>query len=112
MGSVLFYVYLADISTRILAISSILLGIFTVITILYMINCYEEEESINFKKIFKYALPFSIPLFIVLSFPSETTLYTLAAIKTGKEIEVSETVQKAINLINLKLDEALAEESK
>lgn len=110
MEEALVYVYLADISQRIIDLSWGVLGLFVIGIFYYVTSCCIEDKKIDVKKIFKYAIPFTIPLFIGLTFPSESTLYSIAAVKAGKDIEVSETVQKTIDLINLKLDEALKEE--
>ena len=112
MSSALIYIYLADVLPRIVDISSCIVGLFMGGVIFYLIYCYSEDKTINLKKIFRYSIFFSIPLLITLTLPSESTLYSIAAVKAGKDIEVSETVQKAIRLINLKLDEALKEENK
>ena len=112
MSSALIYIYLAGIAEKAYIIA---LALSLIIIVLFY--CYlEYVHSLSLKLSFKVLAAFlAVELFLgvfYIAFPSQTTFYTLAAAEVGKEVEISDTFKKAVDLINIKLDEALEEENK
>ena len=114
MNKILLLIYLADLSDKmciLLAVGGILL--FSLVLFLFMFA--DIGIGNRTKKIVWHGIKLSIAI-IILSFlyPSRNTLYIAASAKAGQigieKMHGSDTFDKALKLLDKKLDEALAEE--
>lgn len=116
MNEILLLLYLADLSEKIgvlLIASSMLLSVFAFFWL--MPANFDDEDQVK-KKLgrgIKLLIPIVVFAFL---YPSKNTLYIAASAKAGQigieKLQGSDTLEKAIKLLNKKLDEALAEEKK
>ena len=113
MNGILLLIYLADLSEKmsvLLAVSSTLFFLF--IFFIFMLTDIGGEDKI--KKMLERGVKLLIPVAIfAFLYPSKNTLYIAASAKAGQigieRLQGSDTLEKAIKLLNKKLDEALAE---
>lgn len=114
MNEILLLLYLADLSEKmsvLLAVSSTLFFLF--IFLIFMLTDIGGGDQI--KKMLGRGIKLLIPIAIfAFLYPSRNTFYIAASAKAGQigieKMQGSDTLEKAIKLLNKKLDEALAEE--
>lgn len=113
MTSFIFLVYLADIVENVRGVG-ILVCVLTVICICaccFLIlenDCIPDELTRVVSRINKYLIiSFLCALSIVIFTPSKQGVYLMSGFKAGNELIQSETGQKALKVINMKLDEYL-----
>lgn len=107
MNNAFWYIYLADVSISLASITLILscLSFFFVFTAILI-------DEISLKKVCMYLIPAIVSTLIFISLPEKITLYMMAASEIKEDPGMSETNKKVIDLINMKLDEALKEKNK
>ena len=118
MNEILLLLYLADLSDK---MYPLLLGSLCVLLAGIMLWFggiqFDDDTSTRTVKAARHIIKISIvvAVFAVL-YPSKNTLYVAASAKAGQigieKLQGSDTLEKAIKLLNKKLDEALAEEKK
>lgn len=124
MNTLILLVYLASVSQNLNQVApflALVLGVFGLIFFMfYHLSLSESnhvhESTQNLKLAAKYSFVgsvFAILLYIVS--PSAGTIYTMAGLKSGEKIaqisSQNEIVQKALKLLNLKLDEMIRNKS-
>lgn len=113
MNEILLLIYLADLSDKIcalLAVSSMLLFVFTFSW--FVLPDFDSKDQV--KKMLERGIKLSIAVVIfAFLYPSKNTLYIAASAKAGQigieKLQGSDTFDKALKLLDKKLDEALAE---
>lgn len=116
MNEILLFIYLADLSDKtsaLLAVSSILIFVFA----FFIFTLPDIGDVGQAKKMLERGIKLLIPVAVfAFIYPSKNTLYVAASAKAGQigieKLQGSDTLEKAIKLLNKKLDEALAEEKK
>ncbi|QCD44943.1 hypothetical protein [Campylobacter mucosalis] len=102
----------ADMAEKLLNASrsiTLLAGIASVLLIMFSVILAENETERLFK-VRKYSIvTFLISLAIFIITPSSKTIYIVAGANVTNELLQTETANKAIKLLNQKLDEALGE---
>ena len=118
MNEILLLIYLADLSDK---MYPLLLGSFCVLLTGIMLWFggiqFDDDTSARMVKTARCIIKISIVVAVfAFLYPSKNTLYIAASAKTGQigieKLQGSNTLEKAIKLLNKKLDEALAEEKK
>jgi hypothetical protein len=118
MNEILLLIYLADLSDK---MYPLLLGSFCVLLAGIMLWFggiqFDDDTSTRMVKTARCIIKISIAvtIFAVL-YPSKNTLYIAASAKAGQigieKLQGSDTLEKALKLLDKKLDEALAEGKK
>lgn len=110
MNELFLYIYLGDISTRIKIVC--ILGILLSIGVIFYYFITNEEESLpdkTLEKLAKYstiAKRVAVVLFLLGTLlPSKFFFYTLAGARAGEITISSEVGKKAIEALNIQLDE-------
>lgn len=114
MNEILLLLYLADLSDKmcaLLAVSSMLLFVFAFFW--FVLPDFDSKDQV--KKILERGIKLSIAVAVfAFLYPSKNTLYIAASAKAGQigieKLQGSDTLEKALKLLDKKLDEALAEE--
>lgn len=118
MNEILLLLYLADMSDK---MYPLLLGSFCVLLAGIMLWFggiqFNDDTSARMVKTARRIIKISIVVAVfAFIYPSKNTLYVAASAKAGQigieKLQGSDTLEKAIKLLNKKLDEALAEEKK
>ena len=118
MNKILLLIYLADLSGK---MEPLLLGSLCVLLAGIMLWFggiqFDDDTSTRMVKTARCIIKISIAVVIfAFLYPSKNTLYIAASAKAGQigieKLQGSDTLEKAIKLLNKKLDEALAEEQK
>ena len=118
MNEILLLIYLADLSDK---MYPLLLGSLCVLLAGIMLWFggiqFDDDTSTRMVKTARRIIKISIAVVIfAFLYPSKNTLYIAASAKAGQigieKLQGSDTLEKAIKLLNKKLDEALAEEKK
>ena len=118
MNEILPLLYLADLSGK---MESLLLGSLCILVAGIMLWFggvqFNDDTSTRMVKTARRIIKISIAVVIfAFLYPSKNTLYIAASAKVGQigieKLQGSDTLEKAIKLLNKKLDEALAEEKK
>lgn len=118
MNEILPLLYLADLSGK---MEPLLLGSLCILVAGIMLWFggiqFDDDTSVRMVKTARCIIKISIvvAVFAVL-YPSKSTLYIAASAKTGQigieKLQGNDTFDKALKLLDKKLDEALAEEKK
>lgn len=118
MNKILLLLYLADLSDK---MYPLLLGGLCVLLAGIMLWFggiqFDDDTSTRMVKAARHIIKISIVVAVfAFIYPSKNTLYIAASAKAGQigieKLQGSDTLEKAIRLLNKKLDEALAEEKK
>ncbi len=118
MNEILLLIYLADLSDK---MYPLLLGSFCILLAGIMLWFggiqFDDDTSARMVKTARCIIKISIVVTVfAFLYPPKNTLYIAASAKTGQigieKLQGSNTLEKAIKLLNKKLDEALAEEKK
>lgn len=118
MNEILLLIYLADLSDK---MYPLLLGSLCVLLAGIMLWFggiqFDDDTSTRMVKAARHIIKISIVVAVfAFIYPSKNTLYVAASAKAGQigieKLQGSDTLEKAIKLLNKKLDEALAEEKK
>lgn len=109
MDSVLWFIYFAGVAETLKTIAAMLLiGGAAVMTSWVVIHYIERDEILPFWK--HFVVLFSICAVVVVFTPSSKLLYSIAGLRAGEVALQTEEGQKAMKLLNKKLDEFLKEE--
>lgn len=112
MTSFIFLVYLADIvdNIRMLGILSciaFLIGVISCGVVYADIYVSDDTRRLSWR-LGKYSvISLLVSIFIVVFTPSKQGIYIMGGLKAGNEVIQSETGQKALKVINMKLDDYL-----
>lgn len=118
MNTILLLMYLADLSDK---MYPLLLGSLCILLAGIMLWFggiqFDDDTSTRMVKAARHIIKISIVVAVfAFIYPSKNTLYVAASAKAGQigieKLQGSDTLEKAIKLLNKKLDEALAEEKK
>lgn len=118
MNKILLLLYLADLSDK---MYPLLLGSFCVLLAGIMLWLggiqFDDDTSTRMVKAARRIIKISIAVVIfAFLYPSKNTLYIAASAKAGQigieKLQGSDTFDKALKLLDKKLDEALTEEKK
>lgn len=117
MNSISWFLYLAETIGTINVVSGIFLFLSISATCICGIiyantyDCSRHEGLTRFAKSWGERFSYlSVGLlFLTILVPSQKTLYLILASEAGEEVVTSDTGQKALNVINQKLDEMLEE---
>lgn len=118
MNEILLLIYLADLSDK---MYPLLLGSLCVLLAGIMLWFggiqFDDDTSTRMVKAARHIIKISIVVAVfAFIYPYKNTLYVAASAKAGQigieKLQGSDTLEKAIKLLNKKLDEALAEEKK
>lgn len=89
------------------------LSFFTIFFIIFgsltLVELGFDIKAILTKAIKYYLLSTGILLFLFVIVPSEKVMYAMLAVNVGEDIYKSETAQKGIELLDLKLDQLIKE---
>ncbi|WP_298758831.1 hypothetical protein [uncultured Campylobacter sp.] len=118
MNTILLLMYLADLSGK---MEPLLLGSLCILLAGIMLWFggvqFNDDTSARMVKAARCIIKISIAVVIfAFLYPSKNTLYIAASAKVGQigieKLQGSDTLEKALKLLDKKLDEALAEEKK
>lgn len=108
------FVYLASFVNRlgILFSTTTIIGSIGIVAYLLFISFYVSIENKPFNLFYKTLRNSCIAVFCLgfftITIPSEKTMYMMAGAYATQSVVQSETMQKVVDIINLKLDEELA----
>lgn len=109
MDSVFWFIYFAGVAETVRITSGAMVIIGTILLIFITSAFYSEKKEV-FPFLKQGILVISVCLFIFTFTPSSKLLYTMAGLKAGEVALQTEEGQKAMKLLNKKLDELLKEE--
>lgn len=118
MNEFLLLVYLAELSEKmdiLFQMSIVSFMLYAVFGAMFLLEIFDDDKKFKIKEVLGFAIKLSTAI-AILSFlyPSKNTLYIAASAKAGQigieKMQGSDTFDKALKLLDKKLDEALAEE--
>lgn len=113
--SIAFCLYLADFCDSIRTVCLVCIATVCILSVIGFflfaaaVDSHDDETSTNIIKVAKLVLiPATIAILILCVTPSRNTVYLMIGATAAQELTVSETGQKVMQAINVKLDEIIS----
>ena len=110
MGTVLFLVYLASVAHALQLLSVAGIIFLGAVGVVGLAICAHEDAMEAYSEAAKKCLPWAGLFFVLAIFtPDKTLLYIAAGLKASEEIVETAVAQKALSVLDAKLDELLSD---